>query len=89
MPLRAQDMELMDRRELWRMLERLGPHGWVPFLTWCCKQVSGRPMTGEVRVTRPPVNVHEAYMDVLQCQVVYGLDLEKALEELTRRVRRL
>lgn len=81
----ADNLTLDDRREIWRLLEKLTPAGRVRFLTWGCRQLKGK---GDVRVTSHTGKVGEAYHDLIALAVVYGLDLHAAACELERRVRR-
>lgn len=84
--LRAVDLDRGERKELWQLLERLDALARLEFLEWCCRQVRG-PIG--VRVTTPPVNLHETYADLVHLQLVYGLNLDQARAELEQRVRRL
>lgn len=86
--MRAQDWQLDDRREVWQLLQRLPQRRRVAFIRHACTMARAPDDVAEVRVTREPRNVHEAYMDLCYLQVCFRLDLEKALAELVRWVRR-
>ncbi len=88
MTLRAHALTLDDRRELWKMLDRLQPHQRVAFLRWCCGQTKG---PGEIAagVTTHSGLTGEAYADLLMLEVVYHLDLEMAGCKLARMLKRL
>lgn len=77
-----------DRRELWTMLKRLGPRGRIEFTQWCCGAATGKKMVG-VRVLKHGGTTEETYRAILELEVVFGLDLQVAAEELVRRARRL
>lgn len=83
--MRAQTLELDDRRELWRLLDRLKAVDRIRFVEWCCKQVRGK---GKLGVTHHSGKTGEAYADLIHLEVVFGLDLNAAACRLERFVRK-
>ncbi len=87
MTMRVASLTLDDRRELWRMLDRLLPGQRIAFLRWCCQQTSG-PGNIQAGVTDHTGLTGEAYRDLMALEVIYGLDLEAAGCRLARFLKR-
>ena len=87
MSMRAQNLELDDRREIWKALEWLNPLERIAFVQWCCGQASG-PNKSAVFVDKHSGCVEEAYRDIMALELQFGLDLSVAAKELIRRARR-
>lgn len=84
--MNALNIERNERRELWRMLDRLDPRRRVAFVRWCCRQASWGVV--ETRVTTHTGTTSECYHDIMLLAFQHGLDLELVACELTNRVRR-
>ena len=83
--------DLDARREMYRLLgdPRLGDRGRRSFVGWCCRRC-GDPLV-RVGVAEPKAGytTHEAVMDLSMLTLQYRLDVDLALAELVRRVRKL
>lgn len=102
-PLRSID-NLDDRREVWRLLARLGPMARYGFLGWACNEVpkpdgfKPRPSWDRMRarveasVRRDPAAdltlTNEIYTDLVHLVLQYGLDPVATVVELELLVRR-
>src|SRR5262245_10076525 len=79
---------LDDRREVFRLLDRLSPRRRLAYLAWCCRQV--RTPAGEpVRVAaRSNGDTFEVFFDWWHLGFQYDLDMDAAARALERQVRR-
>lgn len=87
--MKAVELELDDRREVWKILQRFSPPQRVDFLRWCCRQVNGPDKVSKVYVTSHTGTVDEAYRDLMHLEIAFHLDLRKALNHLEKIARRL
>lgn len=79
-------LELDDRREIWRLLEKLNQFQRIRFVQRCCGGVKGK---GAVGVTSHSGTVGEAYRDLMMLAVVFGADLHAVALDLVKVVRKV
>jgi hypothetical protein len=90
-PLRAFD-DVDTRREIVILLQKLSLEERVAFLYYCCDTIGilgVEPGTGKllyVTVTNSTGDPNEVYLDFMSLIASYGLDGDKAMIELERRV---
>jgi len=78
--------ELDDRRELWRMLDRLTPSQRIAWLKWCCLQANHGQSVG-VFVEQSTGRTSEVFADAMTIMNQGRLTLNRAGEKLHQMVR--
>lgn len=61
----------------------------MSFVQWCCRHSGDKLVQVKPQMKGGVYTTHEAVMDMSMLTMQYRLDIDKALAELTRRVRRL
>jgi len=94
---------LDDRKEIWCLLDRLGPQRLVGFLTWCCSQATLPKGKQRPRVSQSTRDLAdrarwdtgayerlrlETWTDIWMLANNYSFDLDNALVKLVEIVRR-
>ena len=81
---------LDDRREIYRLLGFPGftDHMRLDFVAWCCRLSNSKAVQSRPQQKNKYTPV-EACDDILALVVQFGMNLDKALAELSKRVRRL
>lgn len=87
--MKAVALQLDDRREIWKLLDRLTPASRVDFLKWCCRRVIAQGSPLGVQVTTHSGTTNETYYDLCCLEYQYRLNLMVACDELVRRVREI
>lgn len=87
--MKAVELELDDRREIWTILKRMTPGQRIDFVRWCCRQVNGPDRVSQVFVTSHTGTTDEAYRDLMHLEIAFHLDLKEALKYLEGVARRL
>lgn len=89
MTLEAIDLlERDERRDLFRLLDRIDARQRLEFLHWCCREASKNRPLG-VQVTRQTGTARDVWGDVMLLAYAHDFDLRVALTELVRRIRKL
>lgn len=85
--MQAVSLPLDDRKEIWTLLDRIGPQARIDFLKECC--LATPPIIGENRicVTSHTGYTTEAYYDLMQLEI-HGLDLNRAVLRLVEIARK-
>jgi hypothetical protein len=78
-----------DRKELVYLLGKLSPAQRLDYLRWCCKVAPGNCGAKPYVKKTSTGNALECFFDLWAAAMNFGLDLDKAANELVRRVRRL
>lgn len=86
MRLLVDKLEKDDRREIWRLLEKLDQFQRIRFIQHCCGTIKGK---GNVGVTSHSGTVGEAYRDLMMLSVVLGADLHAMALDLVKVVRKV
>lgn len=79
-------LEFDDRRELYRLIDRLEKRDRIAFLNWACKQVSKPDM--ETRVTSQSGETEEVFWDAMNLSFTWGLPIAVMGERLIRMCRK-
>jgi hypothetical protein len=89
-PAYLQFDNLMDRREIYFMLERLPPWKRLQWLRWCTRQIHmpEAPNARPIVAARSTGIAMEVYHDCWHLAAAYSLDLDLAFAKLTQMVRR-
>jgi len=79
--------ELDDRRELWKMLDRLPPAKRIAWLQWCCKQANNNQSVGVFVEKDSGTSTAEVFADAMSIMNQGNLTLNRAGEYLVSIVR--
>lgn len=74
-----------ENREIWRMLQRLGPQRRIEWLRWCCRRVSSQGV--RVDVLESSGEVAEIWNEWASLKVGHGLSVEESGVRLMQMVR--
>lgn len=83
--------DLDARREMYRLLghPRMTDRRRINFVSWCSQRCGDKMVQVKPAYDKAGYGTHEAIMDLSMLTLQYRLDVDSALAELVRRVRKL